>query len=190
MPRYLRPRTAEGIFFFTIVTFGRRKILTLDMSRQILSNAIKEVQAQYPFSIEAWVLLPEHLHAIWTLPNGDTDYSKRWGLIKAKFSKEGKPFFHAEQSANSSRIKRRETTIWQRRFWEHAIRDDTDFQKHVDYIHYNPVKHGLVAQVGDWPYSTFHRYVREGFYPENWGEDISLEPHDCFGEYNGAQCAP
>ena len=182
MPRYLRPRTAEGTFFFTVVTFGRRKILTLNMSRQILSAAIKEVQAQYPFFIEAWVLLPEHIHAIWTLPDGDTDYSKRWGLIKAKFSKEGKAIFHAEQFSNPSRVKRRETTIWQRRFWEHAIRDDADFQKHLDYIHYNPVKHGLVVRIGDWPYSTFHRYVRDGFYPENWGGDISFEPHDGFGE--------
>jgi putative transposase len=173
---------AEGTFFFTVVTFGRRKILTLDMSRQILSSAIKEVQTQYPFSIEAWVLLPEHIHAIWTLPDGDTDYSKRWGLIKAKFSKASKAFFHAEQSCNPSRIKRRETTIWQRRFWEHAIRDDADFQKHVDYIHYNPVKYGLAAQVGDWPYSTFHRYVREGFYPENWGEGVTFNQDESFGE--------
>jgi putative transposase len=96
MPRYLRPKTAGGTFFFTVVTFGRRKILTLDISRQLLSNAIKEVQAQHPFSIEAWVLLPDHLHTIWTLSEGDTDYSKRWGLIKAKFSKEGKPFFQAQ----------------------------------------------------------------------------------------------
>lgn len=167
MPRYLRPRTAGGTFFFTVVRFERRKILTLDISRQILSNAISEVQRQYPFSIDAWVLLPDHLHTIWTLPDGDMDYSKRWGLIKAKFSKEGKALFHSEQSANPSRIKRRETNIWQRRFWEHTIRDDGDYSRHVDYIHYNPVKHGLVKSVTDWPYSSFHRFVKEGFYPEH-----------------------
>jgi putative transposase len=182
MPRYLRPRTTEGTFFFTVVTFERRQILTLDISRRILGQAIKKVQKQYPFSIEAWVLLPDHIHAVWTLPDGDTDYSKRWGMIKAKFSKDGKVFFHGPQVASPSRIKRRETTIWQRRFWEHGIRDDQDFQRHLDYIHYNPVKHGLVARVADWPYSTFHRYVREGLYPQNWGEGVSFDPDISFGE--------
>lgn len=182
MPRYLRPKSAEGTFFFTVVTFDRRKILTLDISRQILANAIAEVQTQYPFFLEAWVFLPDHIHAIWTLPDGDTDYSKRWGLIKAKFSKEGKPFFHPQQSANSSRIKRRETTIWQRRFWEHTIRDDADYSRHVDYVHYNPVKHGLSKHAREWPYPSFHRYVREGFYPENWGEGVTFNQNDSFGE--------
>jgi putative transposase len=182
MPRYLRPRVAGGTYFFTVVTFQRRKILTLDRSRQILGQAIKEVQRQYPFSIEAWVLLPDHLHAIWTLPQGDMDYSKRWGLIKAKFSKDGKELFHEQQAVNPSRIKRREAAIWQRRFWEHGIRDDEDYGRHVDYIHYNPVKHGLVARVMDWPYSTFHRYVKEEFYPENWMEGVSFDGDDYFGE--------
>lgn len=182
MPRYLRQRTAGNTFFFTVVTFERRKILTLDISRQIFGKAIASVQRQYPFSIEAWVLLPEHLHAIWTLPDGDTNYSKRWGLIKARFSKETKGLFHEEQLINPSRNKRRETTIWQRRFWEHVIRDDQDFHRHIDYIHYNPVKHGLVARVEDWPYSTFHRYVKEGLYPENWGDNISFNQEASFGE--------
>jgi putative transposase len=182
MPRYLRPRKAGGTFFFTVVTFDRRKILTLDISRQILSNAITEVQTQYPFSIEAWVLLPDHIHAIWTLPDEDTDYSKRWGLIKAKFSKKAKALFHAEQFANPSRNKRRETIIWQRRFWEHTIRDDADYGRHVDYLHYNPVKHGLVHRAQDWPHSSFHHYVREGFYPENWGEGVTFNQNDSFGE--------
>lgn len=182
MPRYLRPKTLDGTFFFTVVTFDRRKILTLDISRQILSKAITEVQTQYPFSLEAWVLLPDHIHTIWTLSEGDTDYSKRWGLIKAKFSKAGKAFFHADQAANPSRIKRRETTIWQRRFWEHGIRDDKDFQRHIDYIHYNPVKHGLVNRVRDWPHSSFHRFVREGLYPEPWGEGVAFDQDDSFGE--------
>ncbi len=182
MPSYLRPKTTGGTFFFTIVTFERREILTLDKSRQILRQAIKDVQREYPFFIEDWVLLPDHIHAIWTLPHGDTDYSKRWGLIKAKFSKEGKAFFHGQQSVNASRIKRRETNIWQRRFWEHGIRDDQDLRRHIDYIHYNPVKHGLVRRVGEWPYSTFHQYVKEGLYPENWGEGVSFDREDSFGE--------
>jgi putative transposase len=182
MPRYLRPQTTGGTYFFTVVTFGRRKILTQDISRQLLSKAFAEVKTQYPFSVEALVLLPDHLHAIWTLPVGDMDYSKRWGLIKANFSKEGKPYFSGTKSANPSRIKRRETTIWQRRFWEHTIRDDADYGRHVDYIHYNPVKHGLVKNVIDWPHSSFHRYVREEFYPENWGVGVTFNQDDSFGE--------
>jgi putative transposase len=103
-------------------------------------------------------------------------------LIKARFSQESKSLFHEEHSLNPSRIKRRETTVWQRRFWEHSIRDDEDFCRHIDYIHYNPVRHGVVARVGDWPYSTFHRYLREGFYPKNWGEGASFDQDDSFGE--------
>ncbi len=182
MPSYLRPRASGGTFFFTVVTFRRRKILTLDSSRKILGQTIKEVQEQYPFSVEALVLLPDHLHAVWTLPEGDTDYSKRWGLIKAKFSKESKSLFHQEYLLNPSRNKRREATVWQRRFWEHAIRDEEDYQKHLDYIHYNPVKHGLVQRIKDWPYSSFHRYRRQGFYPDNWGEGVSFLQDDKFGE--------
>jgi putative transposase len=182
MPKYLRPRTAGSTYFFTVLTFERRRILTLDYSRQFLFKAFAEVQTQYPFSINAWVLLPEHLHAIWTLPEGDTDYSKRWGLIKAKFSKEAKALFHTNQLANPSRTKRRESTIWQRRFWEHTIRDDADYDRHFDYIHYNPVKHGLVKCVRDWAYSSFHRYVKKGVYAENWGELISFDPNGSFGE--------
>ena len=127
-----------------------------------------EVKSLHPFNIDAWALLPEHLHCIWTLPEGDTDFSKRWGLIKAKFSKEltgrGTP------------------PVWQNRFWEHLIRDDRDLQTHLDYIHYNPVKHGLVENPKDWPSSTFHRYVEEGFYPANWGEGVSFQSIDKFGE--------
>jgi putative transposase len=182
MSRYLRPRTAGSTFFFTLVTFERRKILTLDTSRQILARTISEVRNQYPFAIEAWVLLPEHLHAIWTLPEEDKDYSKRWGLIKAKFSKEARVLFHAEPLANTSRSKRRETAIWQRRFWEHCIRNDQDFHRHLDYIHYNPVKHGLVSEVKDWAFSSFHRFVRQGFYPANWGASITFSLEYSFGE--------
>ena len=126
-----------------------------------------EVQSTYPFNIDAWVLLPEHLHCIWTLPEGDTDFSKRWGLIKADFSK---------------KLIRSATPIWQNRFWEHLIRDDRDLQRHLDYIHYNPVKHGLVDSPKDWPSSTFHRYVEKGLYPANWGEGVSFQSTDKFGE--------
>lgn len=143
---------------------------------------MNHVQRQYPFTVEALVVLPDHFHALWTLPERDGDYSKRWGLIKARFSKGIKAELSHEDACSPSRTKRRETTIWQRRFWEHAIRDDEDFQKHFDYIHYNPVKHGLVSRVQDWPYSTFHRYVKQGFYSNDWGASISFRPEDNFGE--------
>jgi putative transposase len=167
MPRYRRAQQPGGTFFFTVVTHRRRKLFYEINNRLILKKAIMEVQSAYPFNIDAWVLLPEHLHCIWTLPEGDTDFSKLWGLIKVKFSKE---------------LSHPTTPVWQNRFWEHLIRNDHDFQNHLDYIHYNPVKHGLVANPGDWPASTFHRYVKAGLYPANWGEGISFLKDDKFGE--------
>ena len=143
---------------------------------------INAVKHQYPFTVEAWVLLPEHLHCIWTLPEGDRDYSKRWGLIKAGFSKQMRDALHHDARLTASKQKHRETSIWQRRFWEHSISNEEDFRRHVDYVHYNPVKHGLVNHVKDWPHSTFHRYVAMGTYPENWGGDIALNLEGEFGE--------
>jgi putative transposase len=168
MPRYIRAQQPGGTFFFTVVTHRRRKLFYEANNRLIFKEAIMEVHSTYPFNIDAWVLLPEHLHCIWTLPAGDRDFSKRWGLIKAKFSKE----LPGQQT----------TPVWQNRFWEHLIRDDRDLQRHLDYIHYNPVKHGLVDSPKDWPASTFHRYVRQGLYPENWGEGVSFQSTDKFGE--------
>jgi putative transposase len=121
-----------------------------------------------PFVVEGWVLLPDHLHCIWTLPEGDADFSTRWSLIKRSVSR-----FAAEMALDpglrkASARKRRESTVWQRRFWEHLIRDEADMERHLDYIHFNPVRHGYVARAVDWPYSTIHRYVREGVYPVDW----------------------
>lgn len=182
MPTYIRAKTPGGKYFFTIVTYRRIRLLTEPESRTILRQVINEVRQEYPFDVDAWVLLPDHLHCIWTLLEGDADFSRRWGLIKAKFSQKAKTSFHKDEWMTHSREHQRERTIWQRRFWEHQIRDENDFQKYLDYIHYNPVKHGLVACVRDWPYSTFHRYVGLGFYPEDWGENISFESTDFFGE--------
>ncbi len=117
----------------------------------------------YPFVTEAICVLPDHLHAVWRMPKGDADYAKRWGLIKGLFSRA-----YPVAARSASKIKKREKGIWQRRYWEHQIRDDPDLQSHIDYIHYNPVKHGLVTQVKDWPYSSFHRYVHEGLLPIDW----------------------
>ena len=152
------------------------------LSRKILREVISEVRRKYPFAIDAWVLLPDHLHCIWTLPEADGDFSKRWGLIKAGFSRKAKPLLHKTVWMTDSKERHRESTIWPRRFWEHQIRDEGDLHRHLDYIHYNPVKHGLVANPIDWPYSTFHRYVQEGLYPINWGENVIFESGLSFGE--------
>jgi putative transposase len=133
-------------------------------SWDILRSVIAEIRQSYPFTVDAWVVLPDHLHFIWSLPEGDSDFSKRWRLIKAGFSKKAKSLFHREDWMSSSKQKHRETTIWQRRFGEHQIRDEEDLARHVDYIHYNPVKHGYVTKVSDWVHSSFHRYVKAGVY--------------------------
>jgi putative transposase len=182
MPHYLRAWVPGGTFFITVVTFDRRKIFNHPQGRRILGKTVHQVIREFPFSLDAWVLMPDHLHTIWTLPKGDTNYGKLVGLIKSNFSKAAKTWFHDEAMMNPSRRSRHETTIWQRRFWEHVIRDEEDLAKHFDYIHYNPVKHGLVQRVRDWPYSSFHRLVKEGIYPLDWGEDISFDANEDYGE--------
>ena len=181
MVTYRRADIPGGTYFFTVVTNNRREIFTMPEARNFLRQAVLDVRKQYPFTIDAWVLLPEHLHCIWTLPPGDHDFSGRWGRIKAGFSRRAKELLHDEALLTRSRKNKRESTIWQRRFWEHAIRDERDLRTHMDYIHYNPVKHGLVEQVCDWPYSTFHRLVDEGIYPRDWGGNMK-QPDGMFGE--------
>ena len=182
MPHYLRAWVPGGTFFFTIATFGRRRIFNHPESRRILGKTVNQVRRACPFSLDAWVLMPDHLHTIWTLSQEDTNYGKRIGLVKANFSKAAKTWFHDESMMNPSRRDRRETTIWQRRFWEHTIRDEEDLARHFDYIHYNPVKHGLVQRVRDWPYSSFHRLVKQEIYPIHWGEGVKLDEKVEYGE--------
>ena len=182
MPTFIRSGKPGGTFFFTVVTYRRRRILAKPDSRLILREVISGVRREYPFIVDAWVLLPDHLHCIWTLPEGEGDFSKRWGLIKAGFSRRAKPLLHKTAWMTDSKERHRENTIWQRRFWEHQIRDEADLHRHLDYLHYNPVKHGLVANAADWPHSTFHRYVKQGLYPANWGENINSELGLSFGE--------
>lgn len=164
------------------MTCRRRKFLTLPENRQALRKAVATVRLNYIFYIEAWVLLPDHMHCIWTLPENDSDFSKRWGLIKATFTRQNKARLHNKKWMNPSKHKHRESSIWQRRFWEHQIRDDSDFEKHVDYLHFNPVKHGYVDRVCDWPYSTFHRYVRSGVYSISWAGSVSETDDAASGE--------
>ena len=173
MSNYRRSLTMGGTFFFTVVTYRRQKFLTEPFARQFLREAIMEVRKTQPFIIEAWVLLPDHLHCVWTLPKNDADFSKRWGRIKALFSKKARNDLYQEKWMNKSKIKHAESTVWQRRFWEHEIRDEKDFNNHLDYIHHNPIKHGLVEYLKDWQYSSFHRYVKSGFYPQNWALQIN-----------------
>ncbi|MAK91491.1 MAG: transposase [Oleibacter sp.] len=174
MPEYRRPFAPGSSWFFTLVTEYRQQLLTSEVSRSVLRSAMAEVRQTMPFCIDAMVLLPDHVHCIWTLPEGDSDCSKRWGRIKALYSRQMKNHI-TQVPLSESRLKRHEAGFWQRRFWEHCIRDEDDFRRHLDYIHLNPVKHKLVDDVKDWPYSSFHRYVRQGMYPENWLDGSVLD---------------
>ena len=176
MSRYRRAKIEGGAFFFTLALADRSSDLLV---RQIdrLRHAYKVVQERRPFEIIAICILPDHLHALWLLPDGDADFASRWSLFKSGFSR-GLP---AAQSRSASKMAKREKGIWQRRYREHAIRDDADLERHVDYIHYNPVKHGLVSRVADWPHSSFHRYVERGILPVDWGGDATELPGR-FGE--------
>lgn len=183
MPQYRRSKIEGGTYFFTVVTYHRRPFLTTDEARAALHFAWLNVEQRYPFTTNAICLLPDHLHCIWTLPEGDSNYSLRWGEIKKIFSKMYLPHVKANELLSESRLKRGEAAVWQRRFWEHTIRDLHDFNRHLDYIHYNPVKHGLVHSVSDWPWSSFHRYVQLGFYDRSWGFGEGTPMNEaCFGE--------
>lgn len=165
-------RSKEGrTFFFTVVTHERRPILTTYRGRELLRTAILETRKDRPFLITAIVLLPDHLHTVWILPSGDSDYSTRWRQIKSSFTRAWLANGGMSGALSSSRAKRGEQGIWQRRFFEHTVKDDADLRRCVDYIHVNPFKHHLVDRVQDWPWSSFHRYVQLGEYDSNWGSD-------------------
>jgi putative transposase len=176
MTNYRRNFVAGGSYFFTVNLAERRlRLLTqhVDMPR----SAFRKVRARHPFTVEAIVILPDHLHSIWTLPADDADYALRWRLIKSTFSR----LLPLGERVSESRLIKGERGIWQRRYWEHTLRDDGDFGRHVDYIHFNPVKHGHAGRVKDWPYSSFHRMVRLGVYPEDWAGDFTNDGAE-FGE--------
>ena len=163
MPNYIRSKTGN-MFFFTVVTWNRKKLFTDEHNRMVLSSVIKDVQVKYPFYNEAFVLLPDHIHCIWHIP--DSDFSRRWAVIKKDFTKQV-AHIHGRDIPEAKKIKR-EGAIWQPRFWEHQIRDEKDFETHCNYIHYNPVKHGLVKYPVEWAYSSFHRFVKEEKYSADW----------------------
>ncbi|MFO0801776.1 MAG: transposase [Gemmataceae bacterium] len=170
MSDYRRIYVPGGTYFFTIVTEGRQPRFAEAKNRAKLRVAMKSVLNERPVLIQAMVLLPDHMHTIWTLPEGDRDYSSRLGQIKERFTREFLQAGGREVAISASRRKHRERLIWQRRFWEHTVRDESDFARCFDYIHWNPVKHGLVTRVSDYPWSSFHRYVRNGWYDRHWGD--------------------
>lgn len=176
MPRYLRAKLKGGTYFFTVALTDRTGDLLV---RHIdhLRAAYGSVRRELPFETIAICVLPDHLHAIWSLPEDDDDFSKRWSLIKSGFSRK----LPAAAGLAPSKLAKREKGIWQRRYWEHAIRNDADLTRHIDYTHFNPVKHGLVSQVCDWPHSSFHRYVKRGALPRDWGGDMR-DISGAFGE--------
>jgi putative transposase len=169
MSQYKRNYKSGGTYFFTVVAYKRQKIFVAS-ALDVLRTCFKETITETPFAIDAIVVLPEHLHCIWRLPDGDTDFSTRWKKIKAGFSKEYRHMVDSSVLKISESMQHKgESGIWQRRFWEHTIRDEKDFRIHCDYIHYNPVKHGYVQAPNEWPNSSYHRFVKAGLYDNAWG---------------------
>lgn len=173
---YRRAKTPGATYFFTVVTHQRQPLFSDAETIALLRTAFRIVKANHPFTIDAIVLLPDHLHCLWTLPEEDANFSTRWRLIKSEFSRHCPDQYKRPRS--SSRQSKGEQAIWQRRFWEHRIQDEADLIRHVDYIHYNPVKHGLAEAPKDWAYSSFHRFVRDGVYAKDWGESESINLPD------------
>jgi len=177
MATFRRILVPGATWFFTLVTYNRRPLLTRPEYYSALKNALREVMKTRPFTIDAFVLLPEHLHCIWTLPDGDADISSRWNIVKRLTSQSVREIL---PPGNSIMKKRGELSLWQRRFYDHLIRDEVDYERHFDYIHRNPVKHGYVKSVADWPYSSFHRSVQQGIYTSDWCGDNEMSGE--FGE--------
>jgi putative transposase len=217
MPDYRRLKIPGATYFFTVVTDSRKPLFSDETARRVLKEATSETTSILPFKMDAWVLLPDHLHCLWTLPAGDRDFSKRWGIIKSHFTKKMKTVgwtlptdptemkvgwalptkptetkvgwalptkptetrvgwaLPTEVQQTPSRFKHREGMIWQRRFWEHLIRDEKDFNRHCDYIHYNPVKHGLIDDPKKWECSSILQFIEEGLYPQDWGDSVGEE---------------
>ena len=170
MPDYRRNRVPGGIYFFTVNLLERDSRLLVEHIDS-LRAAVRLVRGKMPFHIDCWVVLPEHMHCIWTLPVGDADFAARWKTIKIGFAKT----IPQTEQLSAVCLAKGERGIWQRRYWEHTIRDERDYEAHVDYVHINPLKHGLVSRVADWPYSSFHQFVAAGIYPQDWAGDASVD---------------
>lgn len=175
MANYRRAYEKGATYFFTVNLLDRRSSLLVD-NIHLLTKAFRKVRQSYPFQIDALVILPEHLHAVITLPTNDHDFSIRWRYIKGEFSR----CLTLSQTTTAANKSRRERGIWQKRFWEHKIRNRKDYNNHINYCYYNPVKHGYVSDVSDWKYSTFHRDVKRGLFQEGWAASSDFE--GSFGE--------
>ena len=175
--QYRRTDITGASYFFTANLAEWHKRLLVEHI-DVLRQAVKLAQQRHPFEIDAIVILPDHIHTLWTLPEGDKDYPTRWMLIKTAFSRQIKN----GERRNQSRVAKRERGIWQRRYWEHLIRDEQDYLRHVEYIHYNPVKHGYATKATQWPYSSIHRYIKSGVIDEHWGADEMVMRDEDYGE--------
>lgn len=167
MPQYRRARVEGGCFFLTLVTYKRRALFASAEAVGVVREALRAVQGERPFVVQAAVIMPDHLHFLWKLPTADGDFSKRVGRFKVEVTRALKAGW-ARPTVSSSRERHRESAVWQRRFWEHTIRDEDDWRRHMDYIHYNPVHHGLVKCPHEWPFSSFSRWVERKGYEKNW----------------------
>ncbi len=175
--RYRRANVTGGTYFFTVNLAQRHLCLLVDHV-DVLRAAVKAVKQKHPFYIDAFVVLPDHLHAIWTLPENDADFATRWMLIKAGFSR----CMAKGEHRNISRTQKGERGIWQRRYWEHLIRDERDYEQHVNYIHYNPVKHRHVKLAAEWAYSSIHRYIMTGMIEHDWSGHVANNSEGGYGE--------
>ena len=182
MSEYRRWYVPGGTCFFTVVTQDRLPVFHGPEAVRMLGRFMRKVRRRFPFQTVAIVVLPDHLHCVWTLPQGDADFSGRWRRIKRAFSDQWVSAGGLEASRSASRVRRGEHGVWQRRYWEHQIRDEVDLERHVDYVHYNPVKHGHAARPADWPWSSFLRHVRLGQYPPDWGRTEPNMPNAMPGE--------
>jgi len=181
MSNYRRWYVPGGIGFFTLATYGRRPIFACEDARRILGEAFRSIRDELPYETIAMVLLHDHLHAVWKLPNGDDDYSTRWKRIKREFTVNWLDSGGVEAKTTAAQERRGSRGVWQKRFYEHQVDSEEELERECDYIHYNPVKHGYVSAPAEWPYSTFHRFVAAGEYGPDWGRthlDIELE-FDC-----------
>jgi putative transposase len=167
--KYRRTRVAGGTYFFTVNLAERSHTLLVEHVVE-LRDAVRVVKQNHPFLAPAWVVLPDHMHAIWELPEEDGDCATRWMLIKSSFSRR----IPKKEWVRESRQKKGERGLWQRRFWEHLITDEEDLQRHMDYVHINPVKHGYVKRASDWPYSSIHRHIRQGCLPDDWAAEVDV----------------
>jgi putative transposase len=179
MSNYRRIRVAGGTFFFTVVTFRRQPFLCTDLARAHLREVFRETRGTHPFTIEAICLLPDHLHCIWTLPENDDNNAERWSKIKGCFTRNYTAAGGQVDEPHALRRQRGEAGMWQRRFYEHWVRGEEDLRRHIDYIHFIPVKHGLVSRPSEWRWSSFGRYLRQGVYAAGWGE--TKAPLTCDG---------